>query len=156
MSLSKNMQLYNCASEEELSNIIRKVGLTDIFLKNNGTFDSELTKEFEKDGIMLSAGEKQKVGLARIMSNNFSLLLLDEPSSTLDPIAEFELAQLLFNEANKTTTIIVSHRLSMVRDANCIYVMDKGTIKESGTHEELMNKQGIYYEMFTKQSSSFI
>ncbi len=84
------------------------------------------------------------------MSRDFSLLLLDEPSSALDPIAEYKMSEAILSAANKATTIIIAHRLSTIRDADKIYVFDHGKIVESGTHDELMDMGGHYCEMFTK------
>lgn len=114
-----------------------------------------MTKEFNPDGIVLSLGEMQKVGIGRIMSHEFGLLILDEPSASLDPLAEYKLSNILYNEANKTTTILIAHRLSMVRAADKIIVMNKGQICEIGKHDELMQKKGIYYEMFSKQAEKY-
>lgn len=116
----------------------------------------ELTKEFTKDGIVLSGGETQKIALARVMCKNFGLLLLDEPSSALDPIAEHRITELLLDTANTTTTIIVAHRLSTIRNADKILLIDHGQVIESGTHNELMDLHGKYYQMFTKQAENYI
>lgn len=97
----------------------------------------------------------QKLGIARIVSDDFGLLLLDEPSSALDPLSEYELVNTLYDRANTTTTIIIAHRLSTIRHADCIYVMDEGQIIESGTHEDLIEQRGVYYDMFTKQAENY-
>ena len=155
-TLANNVKLYGDIPDESLKDIISKCGLSDVLIKHSCDSSQEMTREFISDGIMLSTGEKQKLGLARIMANRFGLILLDEPSSTLDPISEYRLTQLLFSEANKTTSIIISHRLSVVRDAQCIYVMHDGRIVEKGTHSELMEFRGMYYEMYSKQSENYI
>jgi ATP-binding cassette subfamily B protein len=102
----------------------------------------------------MSGGESQKLGLARLLHGSFGLVLLDEPSSALSPIAEYRMAKLMFEEAN-TTTIMVAHRLGTVRSADCIYVMDDGEIVERGTHDQLMAMQGKYAEMFTHQAENY-
>lgn len=115
--------------------------------KNGASLDSVMTKEFDNKGIMLSGGEIQKLGLARIMNKEFGLLILDEPSSALDPISEYEMNQLILNQSKATTTIIIAHRLSTVRDLDRTLVMKNGRIVESGSHEELMNMRGNYFEI---------
>lgn len=155
LSLADNLNLYRENSDAELLNTIKELDFDNIFDKSRGDLRIELTKEFEQNGLMLSNGEIQKIGIARILSNNFGLLILDEPSSSLDPIAEYKLTNILYSQANKTTTILIAHRLSMVRGADCIYVLKDGEICESGTHDELMKKRGMYYEMFIKQSENY-
>lgn len=154
LSLADNLNLYRENSDAELLNTIKELDFDNIFDKSRGDLRIELTKEFEQNGLMLSNGEIQKIGIARILNNNFGLLILDEPSSSLDPIAEYKLTNILYSQANKTTTILIAHRLSMVRGADCIYVLKDGEICESGTHDELMKKRGMYYEMFIKQSEN--
>ncbi len=155
LSLADNLNLYRENSDAELLNTIKELDFDNIFDKSRGDLRIELTKEFEQNGLMLSKEEIQKIGIARILNNNFGLLILDEPSSSLDPIAEYKLTNILYSQANKTTTILIAHRLSMVRGADCIYVLKDGEICESGTHDELMKKRGMYYEMFIKQSENY-
>ena len=123
--------------------------------KSNSNLENEITREFDKNGLVLSGGEKQKFLLARLFTKNFGLLILDEPTSALDPLAEYELNKLIFNKASTTTTIMISHRLSATKDADCIYLFKDGCIHECGTHSELMQLHGQYYEMFTKQAESY-
>lgn len=156
MSLAENVSLYQHLSEEDLRKTAKKLGLDELLEKNCADYDSELTREFFEDGILLSGGEAQKIGLSRVMSGDFSLLLLDEPSSALDPLAEYKLSQAILGTANRTTTIMIAHRLSTVRDADRIVVMSHGQICESGKHDELMNAKGVYYEMFTKQAENYV
>ena len=105
---------------------------------------------------MLSGGEIQKIGISRLFTGEFGLLLLDEPSSALDPLAEYEMTKLILDSSNLSTTIIVAHRLSTIRGADRIVLVDNGAIKEMGTHDELMELKGKYYEMFTKQAENYI
>ncbi len=156
MTLKENVALYNDIEKRDFDKISAVLGLNRIFEKNNAESDIELTKEFEKEGIVLSGGEAQKVALARVMAGSFGLLLLDEPSSALDPIAEYEMNSLILGAANKATTILVAHRLSTTRNADRIVLIDNGEIKECGTHEELMAMRGKYCEMFTKQAENYI
>lgn len=156
MSFADNISLYHPVTAEKMRETAKQLGLDDVLKKNCADYDAQLTREFFEDGILLSGGEAQKVGLSRVMSGVFSLLLLDEPSSALDPLAEYKLSEAILSAANQTTTIMVSHRLSSVRDADRIIVMDHGQICESGTHSALMEAKGKYYEMFTKQAENYV
>lgn len=117
--------------------------------------ETPLTTEFEKDGINLSGGEAQKVAIARTLYRKQNLIIMDEPSSALDPLAEYRLNQELNEIAKDKTVIFISHRLSTVRDADCIYMMEKGRIVESDTHEELLSQGGKYAAMWKIQAGLY-
>lgn len=117
--------------------------------------ETPLTTEFEKDGINLSGGEAQKVAIARTLYRKQNLIIMDEPSSALDPLAEYRLNQELNEIAKDKTVIFISHRLSTVRDADCIYMMENGRIVETGTHEELLMQDGKYAAMWKIQAGLY-
>ena len=117
--------------------------------------ETPLTTEFEKDGVNLSGGEAQKVAIARTLYRKQDMIIMDEPSSALDPLAEYRLNQELNEIAKDKTVIFISHRLSTVRDADCIYMMEKGRIVESGTHEELLAENGKYAAMWRIQAGLY-
>lgn len=156
MTLEENISLYGDIPASDIDAICEKLGLFYIFEKSGANRKTELTKEFDSEGIMLSGGEVQKIALARIMAGKFGLLILDEPSSALDPISEYKMNELILGEANKTTTIMIAHRLSTVRDADKIVLVENGTIQECGAHDELIELKGRYYEMFTKQAEKYL
>ncbi len=114
-----------------------------------------LTKEFEKEGTNLSGGEKQKVAIARAFYKSSHYAVMDEPSSALDPIAEYKLNQNMMEIAKDRTVIFISHRLSTTVMADKIYMFEKGEIIEQGSHRELMELNGKYAEMFKKQSVNY-
>ncbi len=116
--------------------------------------DSVLTREFDENGVYLSGGESQKVAISRVLAGNFDLIIMDEPSAALDPAAEYELNHILA-ESEDRTILFISHRLSTTRMADRIYVFDDGKVAESGSHDELMRKDGIYAKMFRTQASKY-
>lgn len=150
-----NIGLYGDVEPEELEQIIRKTGLTKVLEKNHADVSSMVTKEFDENGIMLSGGEVQKVGIARLLTGKFGLLLFDEPSAALDPLAEYEMTKLILDSSNLATTIIIAHRLSSIRYVDRIVLVDDGCVREVGSHDELMAQKGKYYEMFTKQAENY-
>ncbi len=117
--------------------------------------ETVLTKEFEKDGIGLSGGENQKISVSRLFAKDFQLAVLDEPSSALDPIAEYKMYESLINVTKGKTVLYISHRLSSAVLSDNIIVIGSGTVLESGSHRELMEKKGEYCRMFTLQASSY-
>ena len=134
-------------------------------LKNSGAYDcvnalpqkeeTVLTREFDEKGTGLSGGEQQKIAAARMFAREFDLAILDEPSSALDPIAEYKMYESLIAATQEKTVIYISHRLSSAVLSDKIYVFGDGTVAEEGTHDELMSKNGIYSEMFSLQASSY-
>lgn len=118
--------------------------------------DTEMTTEFAEHGVNLSGGESQKVAVARVFYQDASFMILDEPSSALDPIAEYQLNHSMMIAANHKTVIFISHRLSTTRLADRIIMLENGSVIESGTHEELLNQKGKYYEMWRAQAGQYI
>jgi len=114
-----------------------------------------LTKEFEKSGVDLSGGERQKVAIARAFFRDSQFAVMDEPSSALDPVAEYKLNQNMMEIARHRTVIFISHRLSTTVMADRIYMFEKGEIIEEGSHSELMALNGKYAEMFRKQAVNY-
>ncbi len=155
-SLAENvvMSQYNEEDEErvkkalELADFSRKLHT----LKNG--IHTQMTREFEEDGTMLSGGESQKVAISRMFakSTKMSIAILDEPSSALDPLAEYKLNKNMMESAKDASIIFISHRLSTTRDADCIYMFEQGEIIEQGTHEQLMKLNGKYALMFERQA----
>ena len=117
--------------------------------------DTILTREFYDDGTQLSGGEQQKIAIARAFYKNADIIVLDEPSSALDPEAEYQLNRSITEYAKDKTVIFISHRLSTTRHADRIYMFDSGEIIESGSHEELMKLGGKYAYMFNLQAEKY-
>lgn len=119
-------------------------------------YDTPLTRMFDKDGLELSIGQWQKLAISRAFYSESDVLILDEPTASLDPLAEQE----IFNQFDRLradkTTIFVSHRLSSATVASLIVVLENGMVVESGTHSELMSKKGKYYTLFSTQAKRYI
>ncbi len=117
--------------------------------------ETEMLREFDDEGVMLSGGESQKVAIARAFYKNCPYVILDEPSANLDPVAEYNLNCAMTEAAANKTVIFISHRLSTTINADRIFVMEKGRIIESGSHDELMRKNGTYAYMFNLQAEKY-
>lgn len=122
---------------------------------SNG-IDTVMTKEFDNDGAVLSGGEQQKIVVARAFAQKASVKVFDEPSSALDPIAEYDLYKGIMDESKGHITLFISHRLSSVKDADVVFMLENGTVIERGSHKELMAQNGKYCEMFTKQAQNYL
>jgi len=119
-------------------------------------YDTPLMRYFSEDGIELSIGQWQKLSIARAFYSDSDILILDEPTASLDAIAEQEVFR-QFDELRKDkTTIFVSHRLSSATVASKIIVLEHGRLVEEGNHQQLMNEKGRYYELFSTQARRYI
>ena len=145
-------------SDDALRQVLEEADFTNKLDKLEAGLDTELTREFSNEGTMLSGGEAQKVAISRMFlkGEERKIAILDEPSSALDPIAEYTLNQNMMENAKDSTIIFISHRLSTTRDADKIYMFAKGRIVEQGTHDELMAMQGEYAKMFIKQAEKYV
>ena len=117
--------------------------------------DTILLREFDDEGLSLSGGEGQKVAVARAFYKDCPFAILDEPSANLDPVSEYSLNEAMSRAAKDKTVIFISHRLSTTVMADVIYMLENGEIVESGTHEELMAKNGKYAYMFNLQAEKY-
>ena len=134
-------------------------------MKNSGAWDkistlpdrgeTVLTKEFDKNGVGLSGGENQKLSTARLFAHNFEIAVLDEPSSALDPVAEYKMYDNLVRATQGKAVVYISHRLSSAVISDKIIVLDGGSIAERGSHSELLALGGIYADMFNRQADAY-
>ncbi len=121
-----------------------------------GGLDTWITTEFDEKGVNLSGGESQKTAISRAFYRKADILVMDEPSSALDPISEYQLNKAMHEAAVNKTVFYISHRLSTTRDADRILMLEKGRIVEEGTHEELLNRNGKYAEMWNAQAGKYV
>lgn len=130
-------------------------GLSPRVQEMKNGLETQLTTEIMKDGINLSGGEAQKLAISRVFYQQAGLMILDEPSSALDPIAEYQLNHAMMQATKDKTVIFISHRLSTTRLADRIIMLEKGRIVESGTHDELLAKDGKYAQMWKVQAGAY-
>ena len=119
-------------------------------------YETPLMRVFEPSGVELSIGQWQKLAIARAFYSTSDILILDEPTASLDPIAEQEIFNQFDQLRRDKTTIFVSHRLSSATIASKIIVLEYGELVEEGTHRELMDKKGKYYELFSTQARRYV
>lgn len=157
VSVNENIMCHECDEDEKklAEKALRQSGVWDKVASLPKGADTVLTREFEIDGAGLSGGENQKVSAARLFARDFEIAILDEPSSALDPIAEYKMYENLIEVTKNKTVIYISHRLSSAVLSDRIFVLGNGTILESGSHTELMEQNGEYSKMFTLQASSY-
>lgn len=157
ISVNENILCHECSDEEKeiAEKALRQSGVWEKIQSLPNGADTVLTREFEIDGAGLSGGENQKVSAARLFARDFEIAILDEPSSALDPIAEYKMYENLIEVTKNKTVIYISHRLSSAVLSDRIFVLGNGTILESGSHSELMAQNGEYSKMFTLQASSY-
>ncbi len=135
-----NLTLGRNIPEEKIWEALEIAQMKDVVEK----LPEKLDTIIGKNGIRLSGGQKQRLAIARMILENPKIVILDESTSALDTQTEFKLFKALEEYLKDKTTIIIAHRLSTVQKADYIYVLEKGEIVEEGTHEELMEKEGVY------------
>jgi ATP-binding cassette subfamily B protein len=107
-------------------------------------------------GVKLSGGQRQRIAIARVMLKDAPILILDEATSSLDSVTEKAIQENLDRVMGKKTVIAVAHRLSTIAHLDRILVFDKGCIVEDGNHDDLLAKQGFYYQLWTMQAGGFL
>lgn len=126
----------------------------DFIEKLPNKYKTLMSKSFT-DGSNLSTGQEQKIALARMFYRNSPVLILDEPTASIDPVAEYHIFKKIYDFMTDKTVIIISHRFSTVRNAKKIYVFNNGKIIEQGSHSELMKINGVYADAFNKQAEGY-
>ena len=135
------------ATDDEIIEAAKRANIHDYIMSHPSGYDTQIGER----GVKLSGGQKQRLSIARVFLKNPSILILDEATSALDNTTEALIQHSLFELCKGRTTLIVAHRLSTVRTADKIFVIDRGEIKEEGTHDELMAKDGVYKSLYDSQ-----
>jgi ATP-binding cassette subfamily B protein len=157
LTAQENIWLGNVELPPDAERIVtaaRQAGADDVIARLRHGYETTLGKWFE-GGEELSVGEWQKVALARAFLRDAQIIVLDEPTSAMDAQAEYALFQRFHRLAEGRTAVLISHRLSTVRMADCIYVLENGRIVESGTHDDLIYRGGRYSLLFETQAQYY-
>jgi ATP-binding cassette subfamily B protein len=149
------LDLPETGEDKNIKTALEKSGFADRLGTLSDGLSTELTTEFDDDGVNLSGGEEQKLAVSRAFYKDADLIILDEPSSALDPIAEYTLNRSMLSAAERKTVVFISHRLSTTRIADTIYMLEKGKVIEYGTHSDLLAAGGQYAEMWRVQAGQY-
>jgi ATP-binding cassette, subfamily B, bacterial len=155
LTLRENIALGKIENIDDDKKIIEMINKVELSKKYVDMLDEIISVEY-KEGFELSGGEWQKVALARAVISDVDLIVMDEPTSSLDPVAEMNFLDYFNEQLQNKTSILVSHRLGISRHCNKIIVMDNGKIIETGSHNELMKKNGLYKTLFELQASKYV
>lgn len=156
-SLRENIAFDNSADDAELERVLKLAGLWEDAQKLPQGLDTMLYKSFDENGTDLSGGQRQKAAIARALYKDAPVVILDEPTAALDPVAEYEIYRQFNTLVGGKTAVYISHRLSSCKFCDRIVVFAEDTIKENGTHDELVSLQdGIYAAMFAEQAKYYV
>ncbi|MCK1225954.1 ABC transporter ATP-binding protein [Streptococcus uberis] len=147
-TIASNIRMYQDISDQEVKAAAEFVDADQFIQKLPNQYDAKVTER----GSSFSTGQRQLLAFARTVASKPKILILDEATANIDSATEEIVQRSLAKMRQGRTTIAIAHRLSTIQDANCIYVLDKGKIIESGRHEELLEKQGTYYKMYQLQA----
>ena len=158
MTLGENVLMRTPKTKEDRERAEEALKLAqfgDTLSKLPKGLDTMITREFDDDGFVCSGGQAQKIAIARVFARRPDMVILDEPSSALDPLAEYNMYRNMMKASKNKGVLFISHRLSSARMANKVYLMKQGEIIEEGTHATLMEMNGEYSRMFTMQAQNY-
>ena len=153
-SIAENVA-FNQYDAPKFEDAARKAGIWERIQRLPNRQETFLEKDFESSGVELSGGEQQKVAIARAIYKDAPVAILDEPTAAIDAIAEKEIYENFAEFSAHKTTLFISHRMGSTRSCGHIIVLDQGRVAEEGSHEELMDLKGIYYNLYEKQASYY-
>ncbi|MCQ2534218.1 MAG: ABC transporter ATP-binding protein/permease [Clostridia bacterium] len=158
MTVKENVLMGRTFDNEDEITIkaLKRAGIYDKISTLPDGINTMMTKEFDEDGIVLSGGQHQKLAVARTFAKESPIKIFDEPSSALDPIAEYELFKNILKEGRTHTMVFISHRLSSVKNCDKVFMLEKGQIIEEGSHDELIKLNGKYAKMYLRQAMNYL
>lgn len=156
-TIRDNIVMGNASNYERLHHSVEKSGLSKKIDELDKGFDTYVYRHFDESGVELSGGQGQKLAIARAIFKDAPIIVLDEPTAALDPMAEYDIYKRFFEMSEGKLSIFISHRLASTKFTSKIAVLDFGELREFGTHQELMDvEDGIYKKMFGMQAQYYI
>ncbi len=158
MTLAENVLMKRPQSDKDYDEAKRALINAQFDVNHRGLtkgLDTMISREFDEEGFVPSGGQAQKIAIARVFAQSPDMVILDEPSSALDPLAEYNMYNNMMKLSKGKGVVFISHRLSSARMADKIYLMKDGKIVEQGSHEEMMALNGYYHEMFMLQAENY-
>ena len=155
--MGRSYELAEGETEEQLvEHALKRAGVLAKVQTLPKGIHTMMTKEFDEDGAVFSGGESQKLAVARTFAKRSPVKIFDEPSSALDPIAEYDLFRNIMKEGKDHTMLFISHRLSSVKNCDNVFMLEKGRLIEEGSHKELLERGGSYAQMYRKQAMNYL
>lgn len=154
--LGQNLAVQQTFDEELASSIMDEVGLGELLTSLPAGLSTYMGKEFEEEGVSFSGGQTQKIAMARALYKDAAIMILDEPTAALDPVAEFEIYQQFSQIAEGKTAFYISHRLSSCRFCDEVLVFDQGEVVQRGSHEDLVHVPGKYRDLWQAQAQYYV
>ncbi|NLE13759.1 MAG: ABC transporter ATP-binding protein [Clostridiales bacterium] len=155
-SIKDNITMGDKISDDRIWRALDELGLKQIVEQSPHKLENRVTKELNQDGLLMSGGQNQKLSLARAFASNSPIIVLDEPTASLDVKSEQMIYHKIHREMKDKTILFVSHRITSAAQADKIIVVDKGSIVEMGTHEELMKSKGVYCALYNTQAKAYV
>lgn len=157
-SIGENIMMdnFNASDVDKIKNALGLADFDKRFKKVDKGLDAQMTREFDKEGVLLSGGEEQKLAISRVFARESKIAVFDEPTAALDPIAEYKLNSNIHKETMNRSLILISHRLTSTLMADNIIMLVDGEIVEEGSHDELMALNNHYSEIYMLQASKYL
>lgn len=155
LSIKENIALEQNPNAEKVKQTLKNVGLEHLIYDLSNGINTSIFKIHDSVGFEPSGGEGQRIAIARALYHTAQIYLLDEPTASLDPIAEYEIYKQFSDMIKNKPSILITHRLSAVKLVDKVLVMDNGKIAEIGTHQDLYNANGLYTKMYDVQAEYY-
>ena len=153
--ISENISTDGNPDSLKINNILKGTNILDFLKNNNIDINNYVGKEIHSTGINFSGGQKQSIAISRTLYKNSQIIIMDEPTASLDPIAEQELYDYFSQLTENRLSFFISHRLSSCKFCDKIIVLDNGRLVQIGSHKELIKQNGIYNQLWNAQAQYY-